>query len=246
MKTLETICRICGKKGNVTVDDISADIFTRNNSPFPWYCPECEGKHRKEEAERKAREAEQERLEALEYGFERAGLPKKYRVEVPPVPVLAEWMMKHSDKNQFVNGQTGTGKSTSAGFMVRKLIERGESVKYLQMSQLLDNWREARCGDSFSSASGMIESLESADRLIIDEASGDKTVISGSTKECMFRLLEDVYNGECKAKITFLGNFYRGCIEDVFGNEAAARRRLAETFDCINISIEHKITRIKL
>ena len=241
-----TICLSCGTSGTVEVDNFAASVFSFPERPFPWYCPECKSKRDAVKTEGDKKRKEQEEREYLDSAFDRAGLPKKYRVEVPPVKCLADWMIKHANENQFVNGQTGTGKSTSAGFLVRKMIEAGESVRYLQMSQLLDKWREARCGDSFTSAEDMISGLESVDRLIIDEASGDKTVISGSTKECMFRLLEDIYNGECKAKVSLLGNFYRGCIDDVFGNESAARRRLSESFVCININPEHKITKIKL
>jgi DNA replication protein DnaC len=96
-------------------------------------------------------------------------------------------------------------------------------------------------------AAEFLSKLENVDLLIIDEASGDKTTNSESTRECMFRLLEDVYNGNCRAAVILLGNFFRGSIGEVFGNEDAARRRLADTFLAVRIDRRTEtVTQIKL
>ena len=145
-----------------------------------------------------------------------------------------------------MTGETGSGKSTSAGYLARSFIESEKNVRYRQMADILDDWREARSGEYRVSASEFLGRLEKADLLIIDEASPDKCVVTESGRECMFRLLEDIYNGTCKATVVMLGNYFRGSIGEVFGNEAAARRRLAEAFVCAKIDKGGHVARIKL
>ena len=74
----------------------------------------------------------------------------------------------------------------------------------------------------------------------------DKPINTESTQECMFRLIEDVSNGTASARLWLLGNFYRGSIEDIFGNGEAARRRFNEKFACAQILPDGNIRKIKL
>ena len=75
--------------------------------------------------------------------------------------------------------------------------------------------------------------------LIIDEGA-DKNVNTESSREFMYRLLEDVQNGVCHAKLWMLGNFYRGSVADIFGDADPAYRRLKEKFLCGRIDCVKK------
>lgn len=247
MPNIETICRKCGKSATVDVDDFTFDVFSRPGAVYPWCCPTCKEEHDRVEAERERIEQEEERRNYIEEALERCGLPARYRVKAPPVPHVADWMKRHAPGNMLLTGETGTGKSTSAGYLARYFIEQGRTVRYRQMSDLLDQWREARCGETRETTADFLGRLERFDLLIIDEASADKTVVTDSAKECMWRLLEDIYNGSVRGCVVFLGNYYRGSLGDVFGNETAARRRLSEAFNCAKIDARTgKITKINL
>lgn len=246
MNTIKTICRACGKEGAADVDDFTFDVFSRPGQVYPWYCPECDVIHRREKEEQERREREEERRNYIEEELERAGIPRRYRVKAPPVPTVADWLRHHAGDNILITGETGSGKSTSAGYLARGFIESEKTVRYRQMSDILDDWREARSGDYRVTSSEFFGKLENVDLLIVDEASPDKCVVSSSGRECMFRLLEDIYNGTCRAAVIFLGNYFRGSIGEVFGNEAAARRRLADAFVCAKIEKGGHVARIKL
>ena len=240
METIKTICRTCGAEGTVEIDGYAAEYFREHGTVYPWNCPECTARQ-----EQQARETEKKNF--IEEELERAGIPKRYRVKAPFVPFVADWMQRNAGENLLVTGETGCGKSTSAGYLARGYIEKMKTVKWRSLSDLLDQWRQSRRGEYPVTAAEFLSKLENADLLIIDEASGDKTTNSESTRECMFRLLEDVYNGNCRAAVILLGNFFRGSIGEVFGNEDAARRRLADTFLAVRIDRRTEtVTQIKL
>lgn len=248
MPTIQTVCRECGTPGVVEVDAICASVFTYPDRPYPWYCPACKVKHDRVAYEQEQIAKQEEHAAAVESSLELAGVPRNYRVTEPPVRFVAEYMvqaMARKPGNLLVNGETGSGKSTSAGYLARTFIEAGKRVRYLSLADVLDQWRQARAGDNRVSAVEFAARLERCDLLIIDEASADKTVVTQSGQECMWRLLEDVYSGYTYAHVVFLGNYYRGSVGDVFGNEAAARRRLAFAFECVTIDRKNeKIIRI--
>ena len=127
--------------------------------------------------------------------------------------------------------------------MTRCLIEKeGKSIRVCYFTGLLDEWRHVRCdNDDPDAIKQLFRKLESVDVLIIDECA-DKNVNTESSREFMYRLLEDVQNGVCHAKLWMLGNFYRGSVADIFGDADPAYRRLKEKFlcgriDCVNKKI---------
>lgn len=206
------ICGMCGKPCD-------------GDREFHVLCPECQAK----ENERIRQIRLQEHMEAVQRGIENSGIPRRYMPEAPYVPFVYDWMMKHPGKNILLDGETGSGKSTSAGVLARHAIEGGVSVSYTQMYKLLDGWRDARRSDEPYGAERFLNSIERADLLIIDEIA-DKNTCTESTQECMWRLLEDIYNGTCRARVVMLGNLYAGFIRDVFGCDGPARRRLRACF----------------
>ena len=240
---ITTSCMRCGEMAALKELAWMVEIFKRNGQQFPYLCPKCEAER---DAEKKRQEEEDDAryAESIDSDLEEAGVPQNYRLETPPVPKVAEFLQRHIDENILLSAPSGAGKSTSAGYLARKLILDGKKVRYMTLSELLDEWREARCSDYPMSVKNFLSYLEWRDVLIVDEAA-DKTVSTASAQECMFRLLEDVTNGVCKARLWLLGNYYKGAIEDVFGNGEAARRRLNEKFYCA-IMRDNQIKHIKL
>lgn len=237
-----TSCLRCGEMATVEAFDWMIKKFRSEGMQFPYLCPKCEAER---DAEKEREESEPLSAEMdIDAELEEAGVPESYRVTTPPCPDVASFLKRRIGQNVLFSSPSGTGKSTSAGYLVRLMLHDGKKVKYMTLADLLDQWREARCGDSLISAKTFLSYLEWRDMLIIDEAA-DKTVSTASAQECMFRLLEDVSNGNCRASLWMLGNYYRGAIEDVFGNGEAARRRLNEKFYCAMVK-DNQIKHIKL
>lgn len=180
-----------------------------------------------------------EYLEMVQKGIQNSGCPRKYMPAVPYVPFVYEWLLAHPKTNILLDGETGSGKSTSAGVLARHAIETGLSVTYTQMYQLLDGWRDSRRSDEPYETERFLNQLERVDMLIIDEVA-DKNVVNASTQECMWRLLEDIYNGNARCQCVMLGNLYAGFIPDTFGCDKPARRRIRESFLIARIDTETK------
>ena len=239
-----TSCVHCGEMAEVTTLKWLAEFYENKHEPFPYCCQQCE-EQREAEEERRLDEEYARDAESIDRDLEEAGVPVAYRVTTPPVPKVAEFLQRHIGENILLSAPSGAGKSTSAGYLARQIIRNGRKVKYMTLSELLDEWRDARCSDNPMSVKSFLSFLEWRDILIVDEAA-DKTVSTASAQECMFRLLEDVTNGVCKARLWLFGNYYKGAIEDVFGNGEAARRRLNEKFYCAMITKDGTLKHIRL
>lgn len=243
--TQQTICRDCGAPGTVDVDDYAARVFHFPEKPFPWRCPACHAKHAAAESAKTEAEYKRNREEALNRRIKDANIPAEYfSILMPPVEIVANWLSARFDANILLHGLTGAGKSTSASYNAKQALFRGFSVKWYQLAALLDEWRLARCSDNPLDVPYLYRRIESYDLVILDEC--DKPVSTESTREMMFRLLEDVANGTSHCRLWMLGNWYRGAIEDIFGNGAAARRRFDESFQCAEITKDGKIKKIRL
>ena len=236
---VDTVCNYCKKPMKTKVYDFFADRCRERGIPVPATHPECQAKRdreREEEEDRKWREDEQ-RIDSWAIA---SGLRPDYCLKSPVVPFVHRWLWDHRRSNILLSGETGTGKSTSIGVCVRELIRDERSVQVWYLTGLLDEWRNARCESDIKTATNrLFRRLESTDYLIVDECA-DNNLNTDSTREFMFRLLEDVQNGSCRAKVWFSGNFYRGAVRDMFGNEPAALRRLQEKFVCGRIDCIRK------
>ena len=227
-------CSVCHKKDKVQLDNFTYSFFT--DKPYPWKCPECSAKEAAEQAAKEAEE-ERQRKENLFPDVEYAGVKPRYirKNPDPDFRYIPFWIWQQMFKrgaNLLISGETGTGKSTAVGVVIWHLVELGLRSKCWYMPELLDEWRCARQNNNDPYAvKDLFERIEKPQYVFIDECA-DKCVMSPSTQEFMFRLLEDIYNGTCKAKVCLLGNFYKGSIRDIFGDEAPATRRLRETFYC--------------
>lgn len=242
--TLTTNCRKCGETATIRTTQFLIDFWKDRGEPYPYTCPKCEAEQDAEKRRKEDEEIAAERARLITENMKLAGVPEAYQVLLPPVPNVAAWIEKNIDRNILLHGYTGAGKSTSAGYHARMILSAGKRVKWYALASLLDEWREARKSDDPDATPRLFYRLESFDLVILDEC--DKPINTESTQECMFRLIEDVSNGVSRARLWMLGNFYRGSIEDIFGNGEAARRRFNENFACAQILQDGTIRGIKL
>lgn len=237
------VCRDCGKQFMDHQPEFLLKQWEEKGKPFPSQCQDCFQAWRRAEEERDAQALYEEELSEseLDAAVEKAGVEEAYRLKKAPVPFVAEWLWNNRDANLLLSGTTGTGKSTSAGVVVREIIRHEHAtVNMCYMYSLLDHWRALRCDNNDPTAiKEMFRRLETADYLIIDEVAG-KVVNTDSSREFMFRLLEDITNGACRARVFLLGNFYRGSVADIFGDADPAFRRLKERFRCGRIDVVKK------
>ena len=224
-------CNRCGRECDADLPERVAEYFVNRGEPVPWLCSTCfEAREREDELKRKVTKREED--EWLDNAVHVAGVRPLYNLRAPIVPYVSDWLLAHTNENVLLSGETGTGKSTSAGYLVRSLLREKHTVGMYYLSELLDKWRSVRCdNDHPEGIKAMFEALEDDDYIVIDECAG-KTVNSDSTREFMFRFLEDITNGVCRSKVFLLGNFYTGSVADVFGDEAPAMRRIRENFTC--------------
>ena len=237
------VCKDCKQPFMDHQPEFLLKQWEEKGEPFPSQCPTCWQAWKREQEEKDMQaiyEAELSENE-LDAAVEKAGVEEAYRLKKAPVPFVAKWLWENRDTNLLLSGTTGTGKSTSAGVVVRELIKQEHAtVNMCYMYTLLDHWRALRCDNNDPNAiKEMFRRLETADYLIIDEVAG-KTVNTDSSREFMFRLLEDIMNGSCRAHVFLLGNFYRGSVADTFGDADPAFRRLKEKFRCGRIDILKK------
>ena len=226
-------CQGCGKYETVGVIQAVLQRCEAKGEPYPWKCKSClDEQIAREEAE----QAKQDEITETEWdeAVGKTGIGKSYAaIHTPPVRFVAEWLWKLRDNNIILSGTTGTGKTTSASILIRELVKMGNRVRYTTLAELCDEWREARSDREHPYAlRSFLEYLEDGqDFLIIDECA-DKSVITESTQEFTFRLLDDIASGKCITKVWLLGNFYKGAVGDIFGDEAPAMRRIQENFVC--------------
>jgi len=241
--TCEATCHRCGENFTERIPQRLIDLYQEKGIEYKATCPDCWEKIKREEEERQdqALLAQQHEEEYLDDAVAAAGVAPSYRLKTPPIRFVATWLWENREKNLLLSGPTGTGKSTSAGVVTRCLIEKeGKTIRVCYFTGLLDEWRHVRCdNDDPDAIKQLFRKLESVDVLIIDECA-DKNVNTESSREFMYRLLEDVQNGACHAKLWMLGNFYRGSVGDIFGDADPAYRRLKEKFLCGRIDCVKK------
>ena len=237
-------CKRCGMVCDIDMPEYVTEAFASQGKEFPWLCSSCFDSA-EAEREEKERQSDYDEQVVLDEEVIRAGVRPAYAVRQPLVPFVADWLLRHRGRNIVLSGETGTGKSTSAGYMVRELLRDHNTVGCYYFVELLDKWREVRCDhDNPYAIKDMFRAIEEDDYVFIDECAG-KNVNSDSSREFMYRLLEDVNNGIFQGKLILLGNFYTGAVKEIFGDEAPSMRRIRENFVCGRIDpVKQKINPI--
>lgn len=227
----ETRCKECGKQVTIALKDGADPMYTNMMIAMAKNicCEECAAIKGRADALPK---------ESIEGRLITAGVPYGYihdratsaLITKPIVRHVAEYLWRKRHKCIMLGGETGAGKSTSACFMVLKLLEErsDRKIRYTTMAELKREWYNAHTSKPDTSDK-MLAKIFALDWLIIDEVVG-KTKASEAASELLFELLEAVNCMRCRTRIWLLGNFYHGSLEYIFTDPVPAKRRLEENF----------------
>lgn len=233
-----TVCRCkqCGKTWSfqITEDALRLDFVKEHVGQF--ICPDCTQKKEQLKLENDERAKKLELERSFPARLDKTDIPAKMiDIEEPPVKTVAEWIWKNRDKNLLISGETGTGKTTSAVVVVRRMLkQQALKIRYYNAMDLLLAWRSAKTSDRAADPQNFLERLGDLDLLIIDELVS-KTKITACGAELLYDLIDGVYSGKHHCKLWLIGNFYRNAIPDIFPDPEPVYRRLHESFDCVEI-----------
>lgn len=195
-------------------------------------CEECSAKEAEEARQREEEERQRAFQESLPKRLEAIGLPERYALDSPPVPFVADWLFDNCNRHIVLSGVTGTGKSTSAGCIARRLTMSSYArVRYYSLRKLLAEWRIAKTSDNQFAAENFVANLAKLDVLIVDELI-DKTNVSMSGQELLYELIDGAYSGANRCRLWLLGNFYKGSVAELFTDPQPVLRRFRECFTC--------------
>lgn len=194
-------------------------------------CEQCREREKREAEEAKRRAYLEEVKRTLPERIAAIGIPAKLNLPEPPVRFVAEWLWNNRRSHILLSGATGAGKSTGAADVAKKLTERcAAKVRYYPTPRkLLSEWRAAKTSKQPLADEHFLLELSSLDVLIVDELINKATITQGG-QEILYELIDGAYNGNRKTRIWFLGNFYRGSIQEIFTDPAPVLRRLRDVF----------------
>lgn len=196
-------------------------------------CNVCADKQKRKLAEEKEQERKAELAETLLEREEKAGFPLKFRgLEKPFIRKAAVFFYENRYNNVLVSGRTGTGKTSSALYVLGLMMkENFIRVKYWTRQTMLAAYVKAKTSND-DCEEWFFERLAGYDYIIIDELVGKKgdSAMSDSGQELFFNLIDGVYSGERKAKLWIMGNFYKGAIDLLVADPDPYKRRIRECF----------------
>ena len=231
----------CTKCGAHVEDNLFLEVLANNNAPI--YCADCakEASDRHEAEERK--KDEEEWFNQVDQIASESGIPDGYHYQKdtgvsvlhagPIVRHVADWIMRHRRYNILLSGDTGMGKSTSAAYAAIVMISHRAKVRYIKLQQLLRDYTAAKMSKDTYAEENFFRAFNDCNLWIIDELVG-KTKDTESRREFMVELLDEIADGEIKARFWLLGNFRSNSIDSIFGaeNREPTRRRIEENFVC--------------
>jgi len=196
-------------------------------------CEDCIRKSNEQIQARENAERSAELEHSLDERLAKTGIPPRFRIlDKPYIRHTAEWLYRNKEHSILVSGETGTGKTSSAGFIVRLMMkQRHMSVRYCTRQTLFADYVRAKTTDGDNEAK-FLQRLNKLDLLIIDELVGKKgdEKLSPSAQELFFNIIDGVYSWERATKVWILGNFYRGAIENLVDDPKPLIRRLNDSF----------------
>lgn len=196
-------------------------------------CPDCVEKEQELIRNRKNAERRAELELSLDDRMAATCIPPRFRsLDKPYVRHAAEWLYRNRDHSVMVSGETGTGKTSSAGFIVRLMLkQRHMSVRYCTRQTLFADYVRAKTSNGDNEAQ-FLQRLNKLDLLIIDEMVGKKgdEKLSPSAQELFFNIIDGVYSWERATRVWVLGNFYKGSIQTLVDDPKPLVRRLNDSF----------------
>lgn len=229
-------CEQCGKTWNEKINQDAFNLAGVRELVGQFICPDCTQKKEQLKLENDERAKKLELERSFPARLDQTDIPAKMiDIEEPPVKTVAEWIWKNRDKNLLISGETGTGKTTSAVVVVRRMLkQQALKIRYYNAMDLLLAWCGAKTSDRAADPQFFLERLGNLDLLIIDELVS-KTKITASGAELLYNLIDGVYSGKHHCKLWLIGNFYRNAIPDIFPDPEPVYRRLHESFFCAEI-----------
>lgn len=231
------VCPACGKEftGEYSVPDNSFMAESIKSIYERQICQEC---LRIEDEKRKNKERARKQAEldsTLDERMAKSGVPKRFRsMEKPFVRHAAEWIYQNRGKSLLISGKTGTGKTSSACFVLRLIMrQRFISVRYCSRQELFADYVRAKTVDG-DNESYFLSRLDKLDLLIVDEMVGKKgdSRLSPSAQELFFNIIDGVYSQARDTRVWIIGNFYKGAIEGLVDDPEPMKRRIADSFKC--------------
>lgn len=229
------ICPECGKEFTVAYDIGDDPVWAESLKSMynAVYCQECCDKRKAELKAEEERKRKEDLADAAEIRMENSGIPLNFRgMNAPYIRHVAEWIYRNRNRNLLIGGETGTGKTSSACFVAKFLMDQGEYVKYYTRRKLTAEYVRSKCDSDINSGEMFLSRLAKNDLIIIDELVGKKGSgkMTPAEQELYFALVDGVYSGEYGCKLWIIGNFYDGAIKSLFDDPDPLKRRLNERF----------------
>ena len=131
---------------------------------------------------------------------------------------LANFVYQNKDKNLFLSGIYGTGKSRSLAINLVKLITQNElaRVKYFRFTELAMQYASI-CKEDIGQASKFIKDLLNYDIIVIDDLA--KKRITDNAGEFMYDIFDNLYCGKAKCKLWVSSNINWRKLANLFENK---------------------------
>lgn len=237
--TVTCVCDRCGQEFTFKAEcDLTKDRENTYNSLLLSVfnlkkCEPCSEQLKKEHEEMLERKWKAELEESLPEREEKAGFPEKFRLmQSPFIRKAAEFYYRNRKKSLIISGKTGTGKTSSALFVLGLMMKNDYlNVKYCTWHSLVSSYVRAKTSND-DSEEAFLARLGWHDYIVIDELVGKKgdSKLSDSSQEFLFNIVDGVYSEARKAKVWILGNFFDGSLDMLVSDVDPLKRRLRTSF----------------
>lgn len=229
------ICAICKREFQAEYaavsDSFPVEVLHLIYDSMP--CPECERKIRFTKVEEKKQIRQIELKQSLSDRMKKAGFATLFQnIETPFVRSAAEWIYRNRFDHLLISGETGTGKTSGAAFVLRYVMQTATPfVMYRTWQQLHAELLAAKKSDS-DSEMRFLQRLDNLDYLVVDELVARRGVakLSPTGQDLLFNIIDGAYSGFRNTRVWILGNFYQGSIDQMLDDPLPVRRRLQESF----------------
>ena len=225
------LCRKDFEADYTSADDAFAQTLRGIYETMP--CPQCENQIRFVKVEEKKQIRQEELRRNLPDRMRKAGFGEMFcNITKPWVRSTAEWIYRNRFDHLLISGETGTGKTSGAAFVISYMMQtQTPYVMYRTWQELHAELLAAKKSDS-DSEMYFLNRLDSVDYLIIDELVGRRgnAKLSPTGQDLLFNLIDGAYSGSRNTKVWILGNFFNGSIDQILDDPLPTKRRLQESF----------------